>query len=60
MGEENKLPTGFAFQLSMNEKAMENFAIMTEEEKRQTLEAARTIGSKEQMRGFVEDIARLS
>lgn len=59
MGNENKMPEGFAFQLSMNERAMANFAIMTEEEKQQTLKAARSIGSKEQMRGLVDDIARL-
>lgn len=50
---------GLAFQLSMNEQAMENFARMTEEEKLQVLAAARSVTSKEQMRGIVEDLTRL-
>lgn len=59
---ENKkdMPLGLAFQLSMNEKALENFARMTEEEKKQILEAARSVQSKEQMRSIVEDLAQLS
>lgn len=50
---------GLAFQMAMNERAMENFAKMTDEEKRQVLEAARSANSKEQMRGIVEDLGRL-
>lgn len=53
------MPMGLAFQLSMNEQAMENFARMTEEEKLQVLAAARSVTSKEQMRGIVEDLTRL-
>lgn len=51
---------GFAFQLSLNQKAMENFAGMTEEEKTQVLDAARSVTSKEQMRGIVSDLAGMS
>lgn len=54
------MPMGLAFQLSMNEQAMENFSRMTEEEKRQVLDAARSVTSKEQMRGIVTDLAKLS
>lgn len=54
------MPMGLAFQLSMNERAMENFASMTESEKRQVLDAARSVTSKEQMRGIVSDLERLS
>lgn len=54
------MPMGFAFQLSMNEKAMERFAGMTEEEKGQVLDAARNVTSKEQMKGIVSDLSRLS
>lgn len=59
---ENKkdMPLGLAFQLSMNERALENFAKMTEDEKRQVLEAARNVTSKEEMSGIVEDLAKLS
>lgn len=59
--ENNKdMPMGFAFQLSLNQKAMENFAGMTEEEKTQVLNAARSVTSKEQMRGIVSDLAGMS
>ncbi len=53
------MPMGLAFQLSMNEKAMEHFSNMTDGEKQQVLVAARNVTSKEQMRGIVSDLARL-
>lgn len=53
------MPIGLAFQLSMNEQAMENFAKMTDEEKTQVLETARSVTTKDQMRGIVSDLARL-
>ena len=58
---ENKydMPMGLAFQMSMDERAMENFARMTEEEKRQVLEAARNASTKEQKRGIVSDLSNL-
>lgn len=56
---QDNMPMGFAFQLSMNEKAMRNFANMTEDEKIQTLKAARSVDSKEQMQGLVDDISKL-
>lgn len=59
MENQKEMPLGLAFQLGMNEKALENFARMTDEEKRQVLEAARSVHSKDQMRGIVEDIANL-
>lgn len=59
MENQNDMPLGFAFQLSMNEQAMENFAGMSEMEKHQVLEAARNVTSKTQMRGIVSDLAGL-
>lgn len=53
------MPMGLAFQMATNEKALENFARMTDAEKRQVMEAARNVTSKEQMRGIVEDLGRL-
>ena len=60
MENQNDMPMGLAFQMSMNQKAMENFAKMTDEEKGQVLEAARNVTSKRQMRGIVDDLSRLS
>ncbi len=60
MENQKDMPMGFAFQLSKNEKAMENFAGMTEKEKKQGLDAARNVTSKAQMRGIVSDLAGMS
>lgn len=60
MEDNNKeMPLGLAFRLGMNEKALENFAKMTEEEKRQVLEAARGVQSKAEMERFVSSIEHL-
>ncbi|MBO5258756.1 MAG: hypothetical protein J6B26_00070 [Agathobacter sp.] len=59
MKNQEEMPLGLAFQLSMNEKAMENFAKMTEQEKRQVLEAARSVSTKEQMQNIVSDLSNL-
>lgn len=57
---ENKkeMPMGLAFQMSMNEQAMEHFAKMTEEEKDQVLDKARQVTNKSQMQGIVEDLGK--
>ncbi len=60
MENRNDMPMGLAFQMSMNQKAMENFAKMTDEEKSQVLDAARSVTSKKQMRGIVDDLSRMS
>ena len=60
MGNEREMPMGFAFQMSMNEKAMENFSKMTDAEKYQVLEAARNANSKEEVRGLVDDLGKMS
>lgn len=60
MENNEEMPLGLAFQLSMNEKAMETFSNMTDAEKRQVLEAARTTTSKAQMRSIVEDLGKMS
>lgn len=59
MENEKEMPIGLAFQMSMNEKAMENFAKMTDSEKRQVLEAARSVENKDQVRGIVEDLGKM-
>lgn len=56
---QDNMPLGFAFCLSMNEKAMRNFSGMTEDEKIQTLKAARSAETREQMQSLVDDISKL-
>lgn len=60
MKNSEELPMGLAFQLAMNEKAMENFTNMTDEEKQQILNAARSTTSKNEMRNIVDELGRMS
>lgn len=57
MVKEDGLPLGLGFGLAMNEKAMNSFASMNEEEKKQVIEAARGMTSKEEMQNLVNNIA---
>lgn len=57
MVKEDGLPLGLGFGLAMNEKAMDIFASMNEEEKKQVIEAARGMTSKEEMQNLVNNIA---
>lgn len=57
MVKEDGLPLGLGFGLAMNEKAMDSFASMNEEEKKQVIEAARGMTSKEEMQDLVNNIA---
>ena len=41
----------------MNEKALGQFSMMTEDEKRQVIDAARSVQTKEQMDKIVKNIA---
>lgn len=56
---EDGLPIGLGFGLAMNEEAMKQFAAMTDEEKRQVIETARAVQSREEMQHLVRDIAHL-
>lgn len=59
MDDREDMPIGLAFGLSMNERAMESFAKLTDKEKLQVLEAARSVDTREKMHGIIEDITRL-
>ena len=57
MIKEDGLPVGLGFGSAMNEKALGQFSMMTEDEKRQVIDAARGAQTKEQMAQIVKDIA---
>ena len=59
MNNEQDMPLGLAFQMSMNEHAMDRFAKMTEEEKKKVVELAKAVQSKEQMRSIVDDLGKM-
>lgn len=47
------MPMGLSFQLGANPKAMDVYAKMNDEEKRQVVEAARNVTTKSEMRQIV-------
>ena len=57
--EGNNIPLGLGFSLAMNNQAMQVFSGMTDVEKKQVIEAARGVQSKEEMENLVQSIARL-
>lgn len=59
MIKEDGLPLGLGFGLAMNEEAMTSFASMNDAEKKQVIEAARGVASKEEMQELVSNIAQL-
>lgn len=54
-----EMPLGLAFQMSMNQRAMENYARMSEEEKAKVLESARNTKSKAEMQGIVAELGKM-
>ena len=54
------MPIGFGLSLAANAAAMKVFSGMTDEEKRQVIEASRNQTTKEEMIRFVADIEHLS
>ncbi len=50
------MPMGLSFQLGLNEKALTAYAKLDDEEKRQVVEAARSVRSKAEMRQIVESL----
>lgn len=52
----NNMPLGFTFSMSTNERAMNNFARMSEEERAKILDQARNIQSKQEMEQLIRDL----
>lgn len=57
---EREMPIGLGFALAENEGAMAKFAGMSDNEKRQVIEAARGVQSKQEMRSLTEQIEKLN
>ncbi len=56
---EIEMPIGFGLSLAMHEDSMKQFSKLSEGEKRQVIEAARGVQSKQQMDQLVASIADL-
>lgn len=55
----NEMPLGLGFGLAKNEEAMEHFSNLTDSEKKQVIETARTVQSKKEMNSLIHDIAKM-
>ena len=55
----NEMPMGLGFGLAQNEEAMEHFSNLTDTEKKQVIETARTVQSKKEMNSLIQDIAKM-
>ncbi len=53
-----EMPLGLSFQLGLNEKALNAYAHLSEEEKRQVEEAARNVTSKAEMQQLVSGLEK--
>ena len=50
------IPLGFGMALAQNPDAMDVFSSLTEEQRRKVLRKTRRIGSKEEMRAYVDSL----
>ena len=57
MNNNEELPIGLGFTMTMNEKAMKNFAEMTEEQKKKVITESKLAASKDEMSQLVDRIA---
>ncbi len=55
---DSELPTGFAMALAMNEAAMKNFESLSPEEKSALVRQTHSVKSRDEMRQFVDRLAR--
>lgn len=55
----NEMPMGLGFGLAQNKEAMEHFSNLTDTEKKQVIETARTVQSKKEMNSLIQDIAKM-
>lgn len=56
MTDMNGMPQGFGMALSRNSKAMENFSLLNENEKKKLIELSRSVRSKQEMNRLVNKL----
>jgi len=54
-----EVPLGLGYALAMNNKALENFAQMSSEHRRQVIEESRAFTTKQEMRQFVDELGKI-
>lgn len=55
----DEMPLGLGFGLAMNDEAMDHFSNLSDAEKKQVIETARTVQSKKEMNHLIQDIAKM-
>lgn len=55
MGKQD-MPMGFTFSMAANEKALDHFAKMSEEERQDVIQQARNVDSKKEMEHLIEKL----
>ena len=58
IGQGGDLPIGFGLSLAANEKSMEVFAVMSDEEKESTVEKSRCMRTREEMEQYVNSLSK--
>jgi len=58
IGEGGEMPIGFGLSLAANEKSMETFSKMSEEQKMATVEKSRHMQTRAQMEQFVNSLGQ--
>ncbi len=58
IGEGGELPIGFGLSLAANEKSMEAFSNMSDEQKMETVEKSRHMQTRAQMEQFVNSLGK--
>lgn len=51
-----EMPIGLGMALAQNQKAMEKFALLSEDEKQKIIDGTHSVSSKEEMHQYVENI----
>ena len=54
--EQDEMPLGFSMALAQNTRALERFSALPEREKKSVIQGAREVGSKREMRAYVNAI----
>ena len=54
---QEEMPIGFGMALAQNPEAMQKFALLSEEEKKQLIDGTHAVNSRDEMHRYVQQIA---
>jgi hypothetical protein len=57
-GQNSELPLGFGMALAENRKALQSFSGLTNAQKQAVIDKTHTIGSKQEMRSYVDSLVK--